>query len=877
MNKRLLMAVSLAFPQMVCAQTTKHFFVMISPDFEEWMSAVPMISMDGGMTGKAMTAVDDMCGWFSYAFTGEELTDNVVLYRDDDTEREDVIGVNGNWETAATAQPIALKMLFNMGVDSLFFVPDEDQKTNGDGYYYSKAEVDGIEGTCSYVLASIIYDTDASLHPAFSCYSAGGEGCQQGALDVKAAAAQEAAYACFGVTQGIVESTLDETVPQSQRKPKLSASGKKCFIDEKYFNMLFNYTPGVNEKSCFDMPFKRAKDGKWEFDSDYYTSPGTSAQGGFYPVETTTNATILAADPSQTPVAAARTKRIAEGPVFYGPALRAKDHYEGVPVIDILCNGPGWNGGMDCEGLFVDGESTTEPISSFLGLSANACIFGWSCPQDPPEDWAFFVSGTETPAARVSNGEPRWTSKVNDDGTGGRNQHYCLESHAKFVYKPGLKFSFRSEGGDAWVFVDNKLAVDLGGIHLSAPGYVVLDKFEGYSGSLVAGNQYDLDIFYCDRRTTMAGLRIKTNAYIMQKAAAIEVKGTKNKQNPAETSYEICYTKTGDGACASALMGSDEGSTYCGSELLEAGIIPSYTLVNGNNIAENVVPDFEDVSTSGVYKCGINLTNPATPKVDMDKLCLGGGRYTLFVTIGGKSKKVAAFRMSSDVDVVFANGVAKDTNGVALKDGKYIVEISAVAGEMIPIYISNVASDADSKDVEILPQEAIGAEYTLSFDKLMKVYRKSVDSKGKETFQKISSGEMLTIGESGIDTLYATVDKEDMSDSVQSFEVSVMGRPNSLKLIFALSEELIEDKIPVKRNIDFAAHSFRVSMTGPLQFTIVMNESVASIKKNFAVMDLQGRIVQQGVIKSTETTVPVLSSGTYVVKVGQEMQRINVR
>ena len=312
MNKRLLMAASLAFAQMVCAQATKHFFVMISPDFEEWMSAVPMISMDGGMTGKAMTAVDDMCGWFSYAFTGEELTDNVVLYRDDDTEREDVIGVNGNWETAATAQPIALKMLFNMGVDSLFFVPDEDQKTNGDGYYYSKAEVDGIEGTCSYVLASIIYDTDASLHPAFSCYSASGKDCQQGALDVKTVTALQAAYDCFGVTQGLVYSTLDATVPQSQRKPKLSASGKKCFIDEKYFNMLFNYTPGVNEKSCFDMPFKRAKDGKWEFDSDYYTSPGLTVPGGFYPVENTTDASILLADPNQVPVAAARTKRTAE-------------------------------------------------------------------------------------------------------------------------------------------------------------------------------------------------------------------------------------------------------------------------------------------------------------------------------------------------------------------------------------------------------------------------------------------------------------------------------------------------------------------------------------------------------------------------------------
>ena len=76
---------------------------------------------------------------------------------------------------------------------------------------------------------------------------------------------------------------------------------------------------------------------------------------------------------------------------------------------------------------------------------------------------------------------------------------------------------------------------------------------------------------------------------------------------------------------------------------------------------------------------------------------------------------------------------------------------------------------------------------------------------------------------------------------------------------------------------EYAKPSFRVRMTGPFQFTIVMDESVTSIQRNFAVMDLQGRIVQQGVINSTETTVPVLSSGTYVVKVGLGMRRINVR
>ena len=78
-------------------------------------------------------------------------------------------------------------------------------------------------------------------------------------------------------------------------------------------------------------------------------------------------------------------------------------------------------------------------------------------------------------------------------------------------------------------------------------------------------------------------------------------------------------------------------------------------------------------------------------------------------------------------------------------------------------------------------------------------------------------------------------------------------------------------------NIEFADPSFRVVMTGPFQFTIVMDESVAAVKRNYAVMDLQGRVVRQGEITSVETAVPVLTSGSYVVKVGIGMRRVNVR
>ena len=636
---------ALACSQMVWAGTTKYFSVLL-PDWDDWKSSVPMLSTDGGVTGKPMNVDPYLCGWFTLSLAEDDITDNVVIFRDDDSMREDVLGVNGDWETSLSPTPIPLKMIYGMGVDSLFFVADANQKDNADGFYYSFADVYTIEGTCYYTLTGIVYDTDPSLHPAFSCYSELGEGCQKGAQGVDSAVAVTAVDACVGITPGIVESTLDPTT----KKPKLTKAGQKCFISEQYFNQLFSYTQGVNEKSCFDIPFHRSLDGKWEFYSDYYVSPGTTVPGGFYPVEKSTDETVLLADPTQTPVAAARTRRDAEGPVFYGEALRKIDPTEGVPVIDLFCKGPGWDKGVNCDGYFGDGDATTTFIQTSLGLDTGYrasnmrenCVFGWSCSMYGPEDWQYYKPGTETPYGDPMAGEPRWRSVVKE-GTGGRNQHYCMESHSKFTYKPGFRFTF-SGSDDLWVFIDNKLAVDLGGTHIPAPAYVDLDKFEGLNGALMVGENYDMDIFFCDRRTAMNGLRIKTNAYTNNEPR-IRSTPTKSKKNRTQTNYEICYTVKKEGAC--------EETVVCDSILDDPDYKISYTLVR----SDKVVEDFDKVTKPGVYKCGIDLTNMANPKVDLAKVCLDEGSYTLFVNVGGKTSRIAKFLISPEGDAVKAHRV----------------------------------------------------------------------------------------------------------------------------------------------------------------------------------------------------------------------------
>ena len=792
MKNKLLLAFCLAFAfaQMTWAGS-KYFFVMIPPEFEEWMSSVPMLSMDGGVTGKPMTAVQDMCGWYSFEFAdGEPITDNVVLYRDDDIEREDMIGMHGNWETSTSATPIPLGMFFGAmetnGQDTLFFVPDEEQKTNDDGFYYSAAEVDGIEGTCEYTMASIIYDTDASLHGAFTCYPTWHNGmteaegkmndCYYATAPYNVVSSATGEVPCIGVTKGMVNEILG-----SSKKPELTTKGKSCFSSqaEKAFAAMFNYTPGVNEKTCFDMPFRRNGNGLWGFNSDTYTGYGLTVQGGFYPVENKSDAMVLMADPSQKILSNARTKRRAEGPIFYSSDLRAINATERVPEFNLLCNGPAWKNGIECEGLFFDADETAAAIRNHFNMEKSACVFGWSCSVDAPAGWKFYVDGTETLSTTSSS--PQWVSKT------GRNQHFCSESHAKFTYKPGLRFSIRGDD-DIWVYIDDQLAIDLGGTHMAAPGYVDFENFKGASGTLEVGNQYDIDIFFCDRRTTVSTMDIQTNMYIQQRTD-IQVKGKKNPQNPAEKVYELCYTKSGDGSCAAAMTDSDEEISCCGDDFKTkpgcTGVSPKFKLVKGKKITDPVVEQFADMEAGKKYACdAIDLTNPAKPVVNSDEVCLGAGRYTLFVTINGKSRKIQSFTPVGDLDVVY-----KDAKAVYIDEedskydkilGEYHLTNTEMGGKYVPIYISNVG-DYDG-EVVIQPALAAGVSYALDFDAKMKVLYK--DAEGY--YHPVSSGEARTIGESGVDTLYVTVEMDDLKETLQEFSIKVAGRSNAQKINFYL-------------------------------------------------------------------------------------------
>lgn len=95
-------------------------------------------------------------------------------------------------------------------------------------------------------------------------------------------------------------------------------------------------------------------------------------------------------------------------------------------------------------------------------------------------------------------------------GNGGltHNYHFTFETHTQFIYGGGEKLSYASDD-DLWVFINDKLAVNLGGIHPADEASATIDLDEMVSTlGLIKGNVYDFDLFFAERAAVGSSLRI---------------------------------------------------------------------------------------------------------------------------------------------------------------------------------------------------------------------------------------------------------------------------------------------------------------------------------------------------------------------------------
>lgn len=130
-------------------------------------------------------------------------------------------------------------------------------------------------------------------------------------------------------------------------------------------------------------------------------------------------------------------------------------------------------------------------------------------PLSPTGSGTFVYDSAQTESGRFFPLDGLGFNEMTDSQGQKHNFHFTTEAHVRFGYESGQVFTFSGDD-DLWIFVNGKLALDLGGLH--GPITATLD-FDAQREALgiAPGNSYNMDIFHAERHTDESNFRIETN------------------------------------------------------------------------------------------------------------------------------------------------------------------------------------------------------------------------------------------------------------------------------------------------------------------------------------------------------------------------------
>ena len=204
------------------------------------------------------------------------------------------------------------------------------------------------------------------------------------------------------------------------------------------------------------------------------------------------------------------------------------------------------------------------------------------------------------------------------------NFGFTMKFQAKFEYVRGQKFEFKGDD-DVWVFVNNRLVVDLGGQHSEVTGAVDLDTL-----GLVEGQEYPFHIFYVERHTSSSNFMMRTSMDLHTDASIFLTNDSLNAAamgkawNPKN--YDIWQITKGD--ALSCDFDANEGGQVDTTEG------PSNFRLTGGNLGEAGVL----LDSVGMWFEGINIDESwAKFSIDSARIVenngLAPGHYYLEITL----------------------------------------------------------------------------------------------------------------------------------------------------------------------------------------------------------------------------------------------------
>ncbi|MBD3242564.1 MAG: fibro-slime domain-containing protein, partial [Chitinivibrionales bacterium] len=210
----------------------------------------------------------------------------------------------------------------------------------------------------------------------------------------------------------------------------------------------------------------------------------------------------------------------------------------------------------------------------------------------------------------------------------GHNYGFAMELHHEFTYIGGEYFQFSGDDG-VWVYINDRLVVDLGGMQKEVKVNLDVDALASTLG-MTQGNRYMFDFFYTERKTSQASAIITTNILTPTKPDDLIITTGDTPPAPGDTTAGLSDTTITAGDCVTLhawVIDDTSGFRPEWDSLVQWEVIDTV----GNDISYDTVAASNEFCLIRAYGCVaiyVTFNNPDFPGITLNDsiiLCIAPG------------------------------------------------------------------------------------------------------------------------------------------------------------------------------------------------------------------------------------------------------------